>query len=392
MKKLIIILLLLTSSISSQSITFEDILNKIVTNNPSLAALTAENDAKIIAMKSENNLPDPELDFDHKWGNEGVKWGFGVSQSFEWPSVYSIRKNATKQASKAIQYLNNANHLEKILEIKQLLIDIINIRKRLLLMHQISTQMDTLSVKYELGRERGEVSILDINKLNIEKISISQKIKSLETQLNALNFSLTRENGGNDVSYIISNLNNYPSEEILSEEKYEQQLKDFDPQLIQYSLLNKSQELNAKALKASKFPGFSIGYKFENELGNYFNGFSVGVSIPIFSKKHKVEAINATQKAISLQSQASEIDKITQIRAQRLNVISLYQELEQYRPIIEDQNNIGLLKKALYGGEINLITYIQEVNFFIEAQLNYLDIEYKYYQLLTTLNKYNLIL
>ena len=75
----------------------------------------------------------------------------------------------------------------------------------------------------------------------------------------------------------------------------------------------------------------------------------------------------------------------------RTNAISLFQEMEEYRPTLEDTNNIELLKKALDGGQINLITYIQEVNFFLEAQQNFIDIEYRYHQTLASLNKYTLL-
>jgi hypothetical protein len=82
---------------------------------------------------------------------------------------------------------------------------------------------------------------------------------------------------------------------------------------------------------------------------------------------------------------------LAQIKVQRSNAISLYNELEQLRPTLENNDNILLLKKALDGGQISLITYIQEVNFFLEAQKNYLDVEYNYYQLLASLNKYTLL-
>ena len=79
------------------------------------------------------------------------------------------------------------------------------------------------------------------------------------------------------------------------------------------------------------------------------------------------------------------------MKLQRNKAIALYQELQQYRPMLENQDNITLLKKALDGGQINLITYIQEVNFFLEAQQNYIDVEYRYYQALTFLNRYTLL-
>ena len=68
---------------------------------------------------------------------------------------------------------------------------------------------------------------------------------------------------------------------------------------------------------------------------------------PLFSHKNKIEANVAQLKAIDLQSNAIEVNRISQIKAQRNNAIALFQELEQYRPILENQDNIKLffLKK-----------------------------------------------
>lgn len=393
MKRIIttIFFAIIIAGISTHAKSFNDILYDIAANNPELATSVAQNESDKINLKSENNLPDPEIGYEHKWGKEGKKWGIGIAQSFEWPGVYSVRKKVINSSSEAIEYLNKTNYLNKLVDIKLLLIDIINQHKQLLLISQLENQIDTLSIKYEQGLKQGEVTKLDINKLKIEKIALLRQRKNINNQLNTLKASLLAENGGKDISSILSNLSSYPEETILSEEKYEQMLNENDPKVAQLSSMAKAQELSSKALSMSKLPGFSLGYKFENELGTYFNGFSIGISIPIFSKRHKKNAIVATQKAISLQSNAYEIEKLAQIKVQRSNAISLYNELEQLRPTLENNDNILLLKKALDGGQISLITYIQEVNFFLEAQKNYLDVEYNYYQLLASLNKYTLL-
>ncbi len=392
MKRIIILLFAaIVISINAKAKSFDEILHDIAANNPTLALSVAQNEAELNAIKSENNLPDPEIGYEHKWGKEGAKWGVGISQSFEWPGAYYARKKAINNSSEALEYLNKSNYLNKLVDIKLLLIDIVNLRKQISLVSQLERQIDTLSLKYEQGILLGEVTKLDINKLKIEKIALSRQNKNLKNQIDVLEATLLAENGGKDISLILSELTSYPDETIFPEEKYMQMLKENDPQVAQFSSMAKAQEFNSKALSMSKLPGFSLGYKLENELGMYFNGFSVGISIPTFSKRHKKATIEASQKALYLQSNAYEIEKSAQLKVQRANAISLLQELEEYRPTFENNDNIALLKKALSGGQISLITYIQEVNFFLDAQQNYLDIEYRYHQALATLNKYILL-
>ena len=391
MKRIIILSAIIILGISVNANDFDNALFEIISNNPTLAASNAENEAEINELKSENNLPDPEIGYEHKWGKEGAKWGIDINQSFEWPGAYSARKKAINSTSEAFKYLNKSNYLNKLVEIKLLLIDIINIHKQISLVSQLESQIDSLTLKYQQGSKQGEVTILDLNKLKIEKIALTRQNKELKNQLNNLKSTLLVENGGNDISSILAHLNSYPDETILSTEKYEELFREYDPEIAQYSSISKAQEYNSKALNMSKFPSFSLGYKLENELGTYFNGFSVGISIPAFSKRHKKESIMAIQKVVSLQSNVLEIEKIAQINVLRTNAISLFQEMEEYRPTLEDTNNIKLLKKALDGGQINLITYIQEVNFFLKAQQNFIDLEYRYYQTLASLNKYTLL-
>ena len=290
-----------------------------------------------------------------------------------------------------MEYLNQSNRLDKLIEIKLLLIDIVNVQKQLDLMYKIDSQIDSLMIKFQQGFNNGEVSRLDINKLKIEKLNISREINQLKNQQNELEATLLQENGGKDISVILSSLKEYPNESILPKEKYEEELRENDPQMTHFSLLAQSQELSAKVVNMSKFPGFSVGYKLENELGTFFNGFSIGITLPTFSQRHKTAAIKASQAAIALQSNEFEIGRLAQLNVQRENAISLYQEIEAYRPTLENQDNITLLKKAFDGGQINLITYIQEVNFFLEAQQNYLDIEYRYHKALANLNRYRLL-
>lgn len=391
MKRLIILFAVIIITITAQAKSFDEILYDIATNNPTLASSVAQNESEINSLKSENNLPDPEIGYEHKWGKEGAKWGVSVSQSFEWPGAYSARKKAINASTEAMEFLNKSNLLNKLVDIKLLLIDIVNLRKQITLVSQLESQIDTLFLKYEQGIHLGEVTKLDINKLKIEKIALTRQNKSLKNQLDVLKATLLAENGGNDIYPILMELTTYPDATILPEERYMQMLKDNDPQFAQFSSMAKAQELNSKTLSMSKFPGFSLGYTLENELGTYFNGFSIGITIPAFSKRHKKNAIEASQKALSLQNKAYEIEKSAQLKVQRANAISLLQEMEDYRPTIEDNDNFTLLKKALDGGQISLITYIQEVNFFLEAQQNYLDIEYRYHQALATLNKYLLL-
>ena len=86
------------------------------------------------------------------------------------------------------------------------------------------------------------------------------------------------------------------------------------------------------------------------------------------------------------------INKLSSIYSNRGKALMLKSEIDEYKSVFEDSNNLLLLKKALDGGEISLINYLQEMNYFIEAKQNYIDVLYQYHLNLAELNKYRLVL
>ncbi|MBR6640563.1 MAG: TolC family protein [Muribaculaceae bacterium] len=372
---------------------YETLLKTIVANNPDIAAMEASIESEVLSIKSDNNLPDTDVDFEHQWGPKevGNKWSVGISQGFEWPGIYSERRKAAQSATDAMAFLKRSNYLDKLLEVKLLFIDIVNTRKNIAIMDEVLNHMTQLKEKYHNGYHQGEVTILDVNKIDIEHISVSRRCNELRTQLTILENSLAALNGGKDCSAIIATLNDYPQDMILSEDDYVEMIKQNDPMLGYNSFMTKSQASTAKAAKLKNLPGFSLGYLHVNELGTHFNGFKIGLSLPLFSNRNKVAASKALLRSLENEETSVEVAKLSAMYSDRAKVLTLHKEMNEYRPMFEDSNNIALLKKALDGGEISLLTYLQEVNYFLKAQREYMDVVYQYHYSLARLNRYELL-
>ena len=386
-------LVLIFFALTSVAQDYDILLKTIVANNPDIAAMEASIESEVLSIKSENNLPDTDIDFEHQWGPKeaGNKWSVGISQGFEWPGVYSERRKVAQSATDAMTFLKRSNYLDKLLEVKLLFIDIVNTRKNIAIMDEVLNHMTQLKEKYHNGYHQGEVTILDVNKIDIEYISVSRRCNELRTQLTILENSLAALNGGKDCSAIIATLNDYPQDMILSEDDYVEMIKQNDPMLGYNSFMTKSQASTAKAAKLKNLPGFSLGYLHVNELGTHFNGFKIGLSLPFFSNRNKVAASKALLRSLENEETSVEVAKLSAMYSDRAKVLTLHKEMAEYRPVFEDSNNIALLKKALDGGEISLLTYLQEVNYFLSAQREYMDIVYQYHYSLARLNRYELL-
>lgn len=289
--------------------------------------------------------------------------GVSISQGFEWPGIYSERGEAIALSSQALDFLYKSEYLDKLVEIKLLLIDIVNTHKRISLLQQIDETMQQLKAKYAEGYAQGEVTILDINKIEIQQISIKRQYNSLIAQMAVLENQLLAENGGNDCSMIIESLTEYPEEILMSVDVYAELIENSDPLLHYNTLQLEAKAKNYSVAKMGRYPGFSIGYIHENELGEHFNGFSIGVSLPFFSQRHKTTMAEAIRQSATYDLNAIKTQRLTTMYAQRATAVTLYQEIEMYRPIFEDSNNLDLLRKALDGGQMSLLDYLQEVNF-----------------------------
>lgn len=369
---------------------YNSILNSLISNNPEIAALSAAHESEIEAVKSDNNLPDPEVGFEHHWGQDGIgnKWSVGVSQRIEWPGIYNVRKNAIKSRSRALQYLYESTYNDKLLEGKLLLIDIIKTKKELSLMEETLRQMSMLKSKYHDAYRLGEASILDVNKTDIEYISISRKCNALKNQMETLKSSLITFNGGKSCTDIISLLEEYPQERLLSEDEYAELINKNDPFMHYNDLMLKAQTLSTKAAKMSRMPDLTLGYSHTNELGAHFNAIKIGISLPFFSKRHKAEAAYKLQESYEMEALSTKVNRMAMMYGDRANAITLKKEIDEYRTIFESGNNTELLRKAFDGGEISLLEYLQELNYFLSARQDYMNTVYQYHYILARLNRY----
>ncbi|MDD2961300.1 MAG: TolC family protein [Muribaculaceae bacterium] len=372
----------------------DDIIHNISSNNLELKASQEETKAQELEIKSTNNLANPEFDFEYLFGQNGLgdKWGFGVSQSFEWPGIYSARSKANKSQITALGYLLVQRKLEISLEIKGICIDIININKLISLNKELYNNILEIKKGYDKGFKNGDISILDINKLKLECISISQELKDLDRRRNVLFESLKALNGNIDIDEpLLNSLNNYPSYSLLPLQEYLNKIDTFDPQQSYQRSANEIANNQFKVSKMQWFPSISIGYKYSNELGEKFNGITAGISIPIFANRNKVSSAKARMIANEYASKNIIVNKHSDAYSNYSQLQSLKEQIDEYSVVLNDDSNIAVLNKALAGGQISLLNYLTEVQYFINANKQLIELEYQYNKTLSSLDRYSLL-
>lgn len=389
--KRIVVATVMTASVMCANATTDRLVEEIIETSPQVEALKSKLRAETANSLTTNNLNDPEVEFEHQWGMKGIgnKWGVSVSQGFDWPGTYPARSSAAKLMRKASQSSFDSELSELRLKVKLSLIDLCHANRDAALLDSIKSSLTQLLDKYRTSFDKGETTILDVKKIEIELLGVTRQLNEAIIAREAIVGELRAVNPGFGWENTLS-LDQYPAEDgVRTEAEYAEILRQNDNQSRYLNDMKELSLANAKVERNSRMPGFSVGYRYDYELGERFNGLSVGVTLPLFSNRNKVKA--AMDEADSYQSAMASRNTALEAEwnAMRQQAIRLGEECEQYERILTTSDTQRLLKMALDGGEISLLDYLQETAYFKQAQRDYIATEHELHTVLAKLNRYN---
>lgn len=385
-------IVLCTATLSARPQTALDSLTAaVVAGNPQLETLRSKYVVDSISFSRAGLLEDPQIDFEYNFGRGslGDKWMLGISQSFEWPGIYTARSMATSARTMASWQEYLASLADVTLQIRLLAIDIIGLNRQIEVQQNVCDNLEELSQLYKLAFDGRQISILDINKLRIELINSRQSLESLRIELAKNIEAMQALAGDNSIDCeALAQLNVYPDEDLLLIDTYIQLYRNEDPKIVACALSQRASKAEEREASLSWTPKFEIGYQYSYELGDRFNGVTAGVSIPLFSSKRRKAQSRAQTLAISSSLLTLQSENESFVRQLYGEVVSLKGQMTLYGEVLDDDSCTDLLSQALDGGQISLLTYLQELNYFIQARINYLSLETQYYRALETLSKF----
>ena len=376
---------------SAQAITIDDVLTQVKQNNTQLKAAGARLDADQKSLKSSNNLPDPEVGGAYLFGKGPLddKWEIGISQQVEWPGVYSARSNAADALISALQHGYSAEQLEVLNQARSPCIDIVGYNNLIQFNPGVLDNLNRLFDTYNKALAHGEVSIIDVNKLKIERLLMQQKIDEATSLRTAAVEQLKGINGGIDIAGAES-INTYAPLPLLSLEQHLTQARSSSPLLAKQNALVTAQSKNATATARQALPSRSLGYRHVCEMGDHFNGISMGVSLPVFSNRGKKSAARASVFAAEMDASFTQNTIESNIITCHQRATALKNQIGVYDNALTSTDNIAVLNKALNGGEMSLLNYLQELRYFVEAQAVMLSLQNDYNKTLAQLWQYTM--
>ncbi|MGQ7869439.1 TolC family protein [Sunxiuqinia sp. sy24] len=368
----------------------DDFLQLVEQNNQELQAARKLADAEKAGFQTGLTPDNPTIEYGHFPGSNdamGTKTIYGISQSFDFPTVYAIRKKLATNRGELSNFEYQIFRQDKLLEAKLKFYDYLFLLKQKAEYESRLEHSTQLYQSYQAKFEQGNTSVLDVNKARIQNLKIKsnyqlllQAIESTRQELELL--------AGNELTSQKQTLlaeQDLPPLATLIEEVQDQQ-----PELRYLKQAQKIAAMNVKLARNNWLPNLEISYEGEQDPDGTYRGIKAGIAIPLWKDKNKVEHAQAQalyetnryearitailNESTKLYRQATEFDKIR----------------KEYKQTLKEAANVRFLDKALLMGQMSVIDYFNELAFYYETMDSYLEIEKNYYRSLAQLQAFRL--
>ena len=393
MKQFIVITLLASAALSvNGQNSIDAVLRSIEANNKELQANNQLTVSKKLEAKLDNNLPDPSVSYVHQYGNRegmGIQGELVASQSFDFPSVY-VQKNKLSKSKAASFDRQGAEFRQQILlQAKEICLDLVLLNQQRALLDQRRQNAEQLAELYAMRLETGDANILETNKIDLELLNAKTEARMNESARIAKLQELATLNGGIAIDFTDTT---YMSDgDILSFEELRAEAVTSNPQLLTLKSEQVAARRQLSVNKSKSLPGFELGYRMNTATGGErFNGFLVGISIPLFSNRNNVKQAKAQALYTDLQLESTTTTVESELHQLYNQSVALKTSLDEYNMVLKSQNSLALLNKAIQTGQISMIEYFVDVTTFYQSMQNYMQLQNEYQKVMAQLYKYKL--
>lgn len=374
---LTICICLLALGLSGQENDISRVLREIEQNNEELGALQLKQESQQLSLKSSNNLPDPQVGAYYlpfgKHDDAGDYFEFEVSQSIAFPSVYKAREQVigARQQQLAIAYA--VKRQDVLHEAQVQCLELIYLNK----LHGVEElrmqQAHTLFAQVEHLFESGQAGVLELNKAKVAWLQKQFAVSQIQNRIDNVLLILTRMNGGAPIA--LNQADFTGPLDLPPRDSIWQDMLTMDPAV---QALHQQEQVALTEYRLSQkqdLPDLSAGLSYQGMSGFYHAGVFAGLSIPLWSNRHKEKA--AQQHHVYVQAlRAAQTRTMRSDFEKKMNAYQLLLEkYRAYRQTLSGLNSDALLLQAYELGEIAFITYYNELQFYRQAYDSMLEME-----------------
>ncbi|WP_080904407.1 TolC family protein [Parabacteroides sp. Marseille-P3160] len=368
------------------------VLKSIERNNRELQANREWTVAQKLDAQAGNNLEDPSVSYTHQYGNKeglGIQGELIASQAFDFPSLYVQRNQWAKIKSEELDYRQTEKRQEILMEAQLICLDLVQLNRKRQLLEERRENAEQLSALYAQRLEKGDANILETNKIRLELLNIKTEARLTEAERTAKLQALAALNGGEAISFTDTAYRQAP--ELLSFEELKAEALAATTSLKALEQAQLAAQRYVGVSKAQGLPGFEVGYRLNTAVGGErFNGFLVGIRVPLFSNRNRVKQAKAQSLYTELQLETASTALERKLQGLYLQSLALKKSVDEYRDELGSRDNTDLLNKALHMGQISMIEYFVNIMTYYQSIDNYLQLQNQYQKVMAELYRFRL--
>lgn len=391
MKHILITLLTISIGISGYAQSnLDEFLKSVEANNLKLKSFRQFSETRKLEAKTGLNPDNPEIEFEYMPGNlddKGTMTTMKVSQKIEFPTVYSQKNKLAKLQQSQYNLEFMAQRTVVLGQASSLYIQRISLMKIQKLYAERLDNAKKLLQAFEQKLAKGDANILEVNKLKLE-LSQARKEESLASaQKSKIDQQLELINAGQKFEFMVAD---YPTFLESSEEELVQLYRENDPELRLFAedVNIAFQEIRLQQNK--NLPELSFSYGYEKTPEVRYAGPGAALSIPLWQNKNKVKLARSNWEFSQAKLAEETMSRENEIRWKVRQLLILKTNLDEMRNTLDTVNSVDLLRKAMNAGEISIISYLNEIQYYYLVQTELFQLEQEYYQFLLDINRIRL--
>jgi cobalt-zinc-cadmium resistance protein CzcA len=377
------------NTVAQEKITVQQALKIAVDSNQvgKIERLKTQYQKELIA--SNANLPKTVLASEFGQYNSAYNdTRFGISQSFELPTVYSRQKKVLTNEWKSAEAMAALQELALKKEVVHTFYALLTIKEKERLLQKSDSLLSEFLNKASLRLKKGESNLLEKATATLQLGQLQQQLIQLKKEKAMLqsSFQLLL----NTANYLEPTATNIKMEYAGIEK---QTVAKNHPQLATIETQQNTAFAQTRLEKAKKLPMLSVGYFNTSITGmgpdnvlysssNRFHSTQVGIDIPLFGGSQNARIKASKVKELYLKEALLNEEKVLQNQLQiaEQNVMQTQTQVTYFES--EGLPNALLIEKTanqqFYGGEINYLDWVMLTNQVISAKNNYIDSVYNY--------------
>lgn len=388
MKRRLIIIALCTLCLPRlQAQGVDEVLQSVAQHNKALQAQRQADAAEKTGIEAENGLEDPSVEYS-SFFSKGVSGQAGselvVSQGFDFPTVYGQRSRAGRERKEAVDLRAEALRRDILLQAKNLCLELIRLNRLQDLLSRRMENADELLALFKDRLEAGDATLIDVNKIKMERMSIQTEVLQNNAAHRTALQSLLALNGNMPLTF---DEREYPA--VPDTRNFEALCSEAlagDAALMAAEADTRAARRALSANRHGWLPKLEIGYRRNTGEDSKEHGFLVGGSIPLFSNRRQVKMARAQSVAAQLTADELRLQAEAALHAGFNEMQQLRKSMEVYdKPLM--LQTLELLKASVKGGEMSVTDYFVEADQIYRNLQAFMELEYQYQKSAATLYK-----